>query len=306
MKKMLCLLALLLPLLLCASLSQELLGADSLSVGSAFSFVIHADAPISKVILPDSLDNFAILDSKAVPKQASSWQIKVAPLKTGAQSFPRLQVLYAASNASPDSTDGFRVFVLSIRAEADTLLRDIKPMQRYPLQLPFWLYLLLFVIALLLGLYLLLGYIKKSRLAKAKPMQLKPVAQVIKASPAPKAWQTALQELDALCAEMLLEQGELVQYHFRLSEILRRFLEASYAFPALEMTQSEISAILRQRNISKSMDLQRFLIFCDMAKFAKASPKRQQIDAYTDWLRSYFTAFCQISSPPVSTEVPHA
>ncbi|MDY0151981.1 MAG: hypothetical protein RBS43_06875, partial [Candidatus Cloacimonas sp.] len=200
-----------LPALLVGLISQELVGADSLSLGTPFFFNIHSDKPISSVTIPDSVDGFAIAESAAQKgKSAQDWRLQIVPLKTGALSFPRLQVL-SSSPDETDSTDAFRVHVLSTLAEGDTLLRDIKPMQRYHFQPPFWLYLLLTLLALLLGIMLLVKHLKarKRRKQKTLPVMPKPLPIIVPAKQIP-AWQIALDELDALMAEALLEQGELI------------------------------------------------------------------------------------------------
>ncbi|MCK6575495.1 hypothetical protein L6V77_30940 [Myxococcota bacterium] len=55
----------------------------------------------------------------------------------------------------------------------------------------------------------------------------------------------ALAALDALQAESLPEQGRMKEFYFRLSEIVRAYLEKRYAFAALEMTSDEIRARYR-------------------------------------------------------------
>jgi hypothetical protein len=55
----------------------------------------------------------------------------------------------------------------------------------------------------------------------------------------------ALAALDALQAEALPEQGRMKEFYFRLSEIVRAYLEKRYTFAALEMTSDEIRARYR-------------------------------------------------------------
>lgn len=278
------LLLLLLPGMLSAALSQSLEKADSLKVGDLFTLRIECDFPIGKVNIPDSLSSFAIVANRAAAKDKQSWMIEIVPLSTGALSFPRLQLNPARSEQEPEYTDGFRVYVLSVLAEGDTLLRDIKPLERYPLQLPFWAYLLLLLLAIALALYLILKRTPKPGLSKNEAA---PVQEPIKIA----AWQEALQQLEELLAKGLLEKEAWLQLYFGLSEILRSFLEKEYHFGAMEMTVSEISTVLQHNHISNKAEVQDFLQLCDLVKFAKAEPDTSSTETRIEWLKNYLTSF---------------
>ena len=274
---------LLLPLFMLAKFKQELQGSDSLKVGTPFLFKITADFAIKGISLPDTLDDFAILESKRDEKNPRCWIIKIVPLNTGALSFPRIEIQPVDSSVTSIYTDGFRVYVLSVLAEGDTLLRDIKPLQKYPLQLPFWIYLLLLLLALSAGIYL---WWKQPEKPKRKY-----IAQPEIKEPVLPAWEKALKALDELLTEDLLDKGETVLYHFRLSNILRAFLEETYNFPALEMTGREIAVSLNRRNIPQAHEIRKFITYCDLVKFAKREPAAVEIEENTLWLRNYLISF---------------
>ncbi|HQC31747.1 MAG TPA: hypothetical protein PLZ48_03130 [Candidatus Cloacimonas sp.] len=274
---------LLLPLFMLAKFKQELQGSDSLKVGTPFLFKITADFAIKGISLPDTLDDFAILESKRDEKNPRCWIIKIVPLNTGALSFPRIEIQPVDSSVTSIYTDGFRVYVLSVLAEGDTLLRDIKPLQKYPLQLPFWIYLLLLLLALSAGIYL---WWKQPEKPKRKY-----IAQPEIKEPVLPAWEKALKALDELLTEDLLDKGETVLYHFRLSNILRAFLEETYNFPALEMTGREIAVSLNRRNIPQAQEIRKFITYCDLVKFAKREPAAVEIEENTLWLRNYLISF---------------
>lgn len=282
---------LLLPLFMLAEFNQELQGSDSLKVGTPFLFKITADFAIKGISLPDTLDDFAIVESKRDEKNPRCWIIKIVPLNTGALSFPRIEIQPVDSSVTSIYTDGFRVYVLSVLAEGDTLLRDIKPLQKYPLQLPFWIYLLLLLLALSAGIYL---WWKQPEKPKRKY-----IAQPEIKEPVIPAWEKALKALDELITEDLLDKGETVLYHFRLSNILRAFLEENYSFPALEMTGREIAVSLNRRNIPQAQEIRKFITYCDLVKFAKREPAAVEIEENTLWLRNYLISF---SEPTQETE----
>jgi len=272
---------LMLPVVLLGSISQELSGADSLNVGTPFSFTITADFAIKNVPVPDSLESFAIIESKQSKANTWTWALRIVPLKTGALTFPRLQVIPASNAASAESTDAFRIHVLSVLAEGDTLLKDIKPLQKYYLQPPFWVYILLVLGILGLAIYLL-----KNR--KPKPLKTKESVAAIPPTIIP-AWQKALTALE----ELENQDIDIATYHYFMSMILREFLEETYSFPALEMTTREIQSAFRKRQLDTSSEIKSFLIYCDMVKFAKVTPETCEIQSRTQWLKGYFTAFAK-------------
>lgn len=270
------------PVWLAASFNQELIDADSLNVGSPFSMLITSDHPISSVTIPDTLESFAVI-ANAPKADGKNWEIKLAPLRTGRLSIPRLPITYKDNSIAPDSTDAFRVFVLSVLAEGDTLLRDIKPLERYRFQAPFWLYIFLLLTALVITIYLLTKRPKKTAPTKAKQPFVSP--KVI------PAWEKALSQLNALMKQELLEKGDVLGFHFALSEILRGFLEDMYNFAALEMTAPEIVAHISKHRIAYNTEIKDFLNYCDLVKFAKALPEPDEISRHTMWFTEYLQSF---------------
>ncbi len=278
---------------LCSSLfgeiSQSLEGADSLNVGTPFTFRIKASYSIRQVSIPDSLEDFTIIGSKQSDKRTNEWELKIVPLRIGPLSFPRLQVQPEIPAFPAEYTDGFRVNVISVLAEGDTLLRDIKPLKRYPLQAPFWFYSLLLLIAVLLAVLL----IRKRHL---KPKNtVKPASEPVPIQT--PAWQKAIEELEQLLSSDLLGKGELILFHFRLSQVLRAFLENEYDFPALEMTTRELSIEMQRQQIRKAGEIRTWLQYCDLVKFAKSVPQAEDIEYRCQWLRQYLQSFAKLQEP---------
>jgi hypothetical protein len=79
----------------------------------------------------------------------------------------------------------------------------------------------------------------------------------------------AQREIRELEVEGLLERGEIKVFYFRLSEILRRYLEALRGFPAAEYTTEEIAAAIRN---PEDRDLLKLLRVADHIKFADMRP----------------------------------
>ena len=84
----------------------------------------------------------------------------------------------------------------------------------------------------------------------------------------------AFQRLKNLENKQLWQNGKYKEYHVRLSEILREYLENRYDILALEQTTDEILADLRPRGIGEEnrLRIQELLQFMDLVKFAKQQP----------------------------------
>jgi hypothetical protein len=182
-------------------------------------------------------------------------------------------------------TDAFRVYVLSTRADSDTLLRDLKPLQKHPWQPPFWLYTLLLLSAIALAVILLVNAFKTK---PARPA-VKPSPGLDTPPPRP-AWELALAKLEALIESKSWEQ-DVVQYHFELSGILREFLEATYRFNALEMTTREIALALQKLRPAQVEEVISLLQYADAVKFAKVSPVEAEILSRSLALKLYLLRF---------------
>jgi hypothetical protein len=82
-------------------------------------------------------------------------------------------------------------------------------------------------------------------------------------------------EQEELRAMDLPGKGRIKEYYFRLSDIVRRYLENRFSYRAPEMTTEEfLSAIKDSKEFSNELRglLKEFLSHCDMVKFAKYGP----------------------------------
>ncbi|MCB5271464.1 MAG: hypothetical protein LHW56_06430 [Candidatus Cloacimonetes bacterium] len=267
--------------LLLARVSQSLAHADSLNIGTPFSLEIETDFPLLEVVVPDSLTQFRVLNTHIQQDgQGSKAQLEIVPLRVGALSFPKLRLKARGLFSSGGTTDGFRVFVLSTRAPADTLLRDIKPALRYKGEFPFWLYLIIFLSCLALATMLIITALNQRPAKKPEiPPTIIPTEKLI------PPYLLALKKLEELERSGLAEKDYLL-YHFRLSMILREFLEGTYHFSAMEMTILEIFDALLVTCQQRAESYLKILRYCDMVKFAKLVPTAEQIKLQTQALRN--------------------
>jgi hypothetical protein len=103
----------------------------------------------------------------------------------------------------------------------------------------------------------------------------KPKKVLVETTPAIPAHEKALSNLQKLELEKLWQKGSHKQYHSRLSEIVRTYLEERYKIPALEQTSAEILTMLRGSKLVQNENyeaLMQLLNLADMVKFARYIP----------------------------------
>jgi len=101
--------------------------------------------------------------------------------------------------------------------------------------------------------------------------------------PPPHVW--ALRQLEALLAERLIEQGRTQEFYYRLSDILRTYVELQFGLMAPERTTQEFLMDLRRSDALRYGHrdlLGEFLTACDLVKFARHEPGGAEIDVVVD------------------------
>jgi predicted CopG family antitoxin len=90
----------------------------------------------------------------------------------------------------------------------------------------------------------------------------------------------AFEELNALAGMRLVEEGLVKEYYIRISDIIRRYIEARYNIGAIDRTTWELYQEMRIKRIeSQHSDMIRdFLEECDLVKFAKYIPGQREIE----------------------------
>lgn len=119
----------------------------------------------------------------------------------------------------------------------------------------------LLLLALVLGIRYLLT--RKEKRPKPPPPEIKRPAHEV-----------ALEQLAALRAAGLWQQGQIKAFHSELTHILRQYLENRYRVRALESTTQEITLQLTAIGLDESWRdrLGELLRRADLVKFAKATP----------------------------------
>jgi len=265
------------------SLEQKVEAPDSLFLGSRFHLNLSADMELRDVVVPDNLESFAIvsINPLKIKSKPVGLNITIAALDTGLHTFPTLLVLPAQPVNDTLRTEPFKLEILETRAPQDTLLADIAPTLKLKGELPYYAYYLIAALLLFAALVLLFFLLRKFR---------RKIAAVQSAETVPKDnrpnWKKALDALNELKAEQLPQNGEFITHYFRLSEIMKLFLEAEYKFSANEMTTCEIRLHLNKYKVlpaSEQKEVLTWLESCDRVKFAKHVPSLQDCDGATGW-----------------------
>ena len=100
----------------------------------------------------------------------------------------------------------------------------------------------------------------------------------------------ALEELRRLVEAHLVEQGDFMGFYNAIQGILRRYIEARFDIHAPERTTEEFLDELRgsRSPIGKHQKLlERFLTHCDLVRFAKHTPEKQEIQATFDACKQF-------------------
>lgn len=105
-------------------------------------------------------------------------------------------------------------------------------------------------------------------------------------------------ELEKLKGAGLIEAGNFKEYYFRLSEILRHYLEKRFRFPAKERTSEELLKDIQKINDireSYKFSLKDFLKRSDWVKFAKTNPLKNEIEKDSKLVEDIFNSTTPIT-----------
>ena len=103
--------------------------------------------------------------------------------------------------------------------------------------------------------------------------------------------ETALAALEQLEKDDLVAKGELKEYYGRVSSILREYVEERYGLQAPERTTEEFMEDLRRDSGTLTKEqkslLEKFLMHCDLVKFAKFEPSADEVRATFDSCKEF-------------------
>lgn len=222
----------------------------------------------------------------------------ITTFTTGEYVIPPITINYTDPNGEKKQIQSEPLFILvkSVGAtESDK--EDIRGLKS-PIEIKggYWGYLLILPILALLGAFGFLYYRQKT-----KAVALPKIPEELKKP----AWEVAQLELENLKSSDLLERKEIKKYYIILSDIIRKYLERRYQITALDLTTQEVKGELKRvKAEGEVIDLvYGFLFSCDMVKFAKYIPSKEEIE--NDWNEAStivnVTKQEEVQTAPVST-----
>ena len=220
---------------------------------------------------------------------------------SGPQIVPPLPVILGGNDTAYSQFMSFEV--LMVVADTTQAFRPIKGPVNVPLT--FWdvfkwvLLGLGILIVVLGGVYLIVWLTRKQ-----KPQ---PVAPAPEPEPVIPPHIIALEEFEALRKEQLWQSGKVKEYHSRVTDILRTYIEKRFDMLALERTSDEILQSFRNRGMTRDVpfvELKQILSLADLVKFAKAQPFSEENEQSLANAIRFVEETKQINPPPGTENKP--
>jgi len=247
-----------------------------------YSLVVKADSEISPKIpeMGARISGLRIVDMGAEgPKKEDGRRIwekwyKLQADITGSYIIPEAQIIYQDPNGKMETVIAPQIFIevtSGPEGEGDHGdIRGIKPLKEMKTDLAalyIWIGIVMTLI-ILAGLGAWIYYRRKGKTRTVHP---------------PSPHEIALDALEVLRGSQDLENENFRIFYFRLSEILRGYMENRFSFPAQESTTEELIPRIESLGLTRGQkDAIRFLIRGeDMVKFARQRPSKEK--ALEDW-----------------------
>ncbi len=290
-KKIAVLTALIIPLFLFSQeLNYKLEKPQKLFVGTPFKLHINISSAVSDSIFStqnDTLDIFILKNIESAEEindeiKTTLLDLTYQPFDTGEFTFPELEfAVKTADSLEILKTKEFILNIESVITDSTESIKDIAAPLAVNLKFLDYFIPLLIIILIILAIKYLINIIRKSKKEISEP-------EIIDDRP---AYIIALELLNKLKKEDLLIKRDFLNFYFRISLILRLFIELHYKINSVEMTTSEIRANLTLDDHTEKSEILKFLGQADMIKFAKLIPKNTDSELALTWLENYFKSF---------------
>ena len=277
--------------------------------GDVLTFTLETEyQPDVKIELPEISDRFSefrlIGDGSARPKKkggrmlAERWY-KLQADTAGSYIIDSIEATYTLPDGTQEALKTPKIFleIVSLLEEEGAVndIRDIKP----PVDISNLYRVALTILAVLLAaiLVILIGGRFFARWRRRAIEQ--------KLAPRPPH-EEALEALQRLLGKRLIEKGLPKEFCFEISEILRRYIQARFDFPAIDLTTEEILPRVEDDGIVKDTLkplVREFLTQTDLVKFAKHLPARDELDKIIENTRTFINETALVpTSQTESTE----
>ncbi|MEO0128505.1 MAG: hypothetical protein ABIL44_12265 [candidate division WOR-3 bacterium] len=266
---MILLLLLFLQIELKAELGKEFIN-KKLTIGDPFEIAVVVSIPANKNIsepFVDSIGPFAIIDQKHKILQEKGiarhyYRLRVSAFNTGELKFPPLKFLLKEnSNIDTIQTNPVDIKIASVLPEGMKDINDIKEMIEFPNPLP----VIFLIIVICAGVIAFFGTKFYKRFKQKRIFEEQKIP----------CWERALNAVDALIKEDFINKGMVKKFYYTLTEILKRYLEERFNFPAIEQTTTEIVQSMRNLKLPMRDEFRDLFQYADMVKYAKFIPPQE-------------------------------
>jgi len=194
---------------------------------------------------------------------------------------PPLKFIYNFKNDTTfemAETEAMLLTVKTIKVDTTKAIKDIKEIESEPFTIGEILTYFVFPPVGLILLALLVIYIIRRRKAN------KPIFGPAK-KPLPPPDMEALAALNELREKRLWQNNAVKEFYSGLTDIMRRYIERRFDFPAQEMVTSEIIGSLKYQDLDATLieSTEEVLSNADLVKFAKYEPLGDVNDSALKW-----------------------
>ena len=289
------------------------LDKDQIVAGERLPMLLEVAAPrdvdVQMPALGDALGQFEVLDPQTPPdipvggggeQRRLTHRYNLRTLEAGEQVLPPITIKFSDRRVTDGSSEPIEselttpeltvTVSTSVVGEFDpTKFRDIKDAVEVDVPRRGWRWWWIAAAIAVGALMLALG----RRLHRATPK-----LAAVEPPLLPHLW--ANRELDRLAADGLVARGQIQPFFFRLSDIVRQYIERRFSIMAAEQTTEEF---LREARRNPSLDQQQqrslgeFLRGADMVKFAKYQPDPSDCDAAMASARQFVYQTAQQQEP---------
>jgi hypothetical protein len=233
----------------------------------------------------DSLGLFAVLDIKPSEIKTDgeqtqrSWFVTTMTFDSGNVIMNPVEILYTTGGDTTKVVARSNPLFLTIvptPVDMQSGIRDVKPVVDAPWKFEDYLPFIIGVVVLAAAIAGYWYWRKKKKQSTVLEEYVKPTL-----SPHEEAL-FALRELEE---KKLWQQGLVKQYYSEATEIVRRYFERRFAFPALEMTSDEILQKLKSFDEVQQLNNEprTFFTTADLVKFAKYEPTVPEHENELKW-----------------------
>jgi hypothetical protein len=254
--------------------------------------------------LPDSLQGLEVIRRDSIMRKNSDREVvestsfTLTAFDTGTYVIPPLVFQYTQGSdrrVGMVETSPIAIFVHTVGVDTSKDIKDIKP----PVSLPISFAELLPYILGVLGIggagWLIYYILKKRRRGES----------ILPEPPPRPAHELAFEALRALEAEKLWQRGLVKEYHSKLTDIIRTYVERRYGVLAMEMITDEILSSLPVARLDNELkrELRDTLLLADLVKFAKFQPPTEEHERSMRSAYGFVEATRHIAPQPAKQDV---